>query len=495
MSPLTDLPDSILELLPLLRSETSVWLVGGGVRDHLLGREIVDLDFVVEGQAIPLARKIADKLNAHFYHLDRERGAGRVILEQADGSRRTLDFTRLRGPDIEADLRARDFTVNAMAISLSESPRWLDPTGGIKDLKEKMLRTCYSQAIEDDPVRALRAIRLAVELDLRIAPDALNQVRHAGPGLRQVSPERIRDEMLHILETQKPGNAVRLLDQLDLLAVIFPELEPLRGLQQPMPHAYDAWEHMLAAVDRLSDLLAVLAPVHVSEAEPDVILAQATRRLGRFRDGLTAHLNRNLIPEHKARQLLFFAAFYLGAGKPAACYLGSNGQVQFKEYAKISADLIATRAEKLHFSKAEVQFLRTAVHQHADLESLQRSLPLPPRAIYRFFRQAGEAGVEAVLLSLAHFLSTHPPSPPLQAWALRVDVARALLEAYFEARDRVIDPTPLINGQDLLEVLGLEPGPKVGRLLEAIREAQAAGEVQTHAQALSLAREILAESQ
>lgn len=495
MSPLTDLPDSVRELFPLLPSETSVWLVGGGVRDYLLGRKTVDLDFVVEGQAIRLARKIADKLNAHFYHLDRERGTGRVILVQKDGSRRTLDFARLRGPDIEADLRARDFTVNALAVSLSESPQWLDPTGGANDLKEKRLRACYPRAIEDDPVRALRAIRLAVELDLRIVPDTLRQVRQAGPGLRQVSPERIRDEMLHILKTHKPGRAMRLLDQLGLLAVVFPELEPLRGLQQPAPYAYDAWEHTLALVDRLDDLLAVLGPIHDPNAAADVILAQVTLRLGRFRDGLTAHLERDISPGHKARQLLFLAALYHGAGKPAACSLGPNGRIQFKEYAKISADLIAARAERLRFSNAEVQLLGKTVRHHADLDSLECSLPLAPRAVYRFFRRAGEAGVEAVLLSLADFLSKYAPPPPLQAWASRVDMAQALLEAYFEARDRIIEPTPLINGQDLLEALGLEPGPKVGRLLEAIREAQAAGEVQTHEQALSLARKIAADSQ
>lgn len=132
------LPETVIKLLPHMERDTPVWLVGGGVRDHLLGRYTVDLDFAVDGDALRMARHLADRLGGYYYVLDKQRGTGRVILEEGPGQRRMLDFACLRGPDINSDLRARDFTINAFAINLRDPEQWLDPTGGSNDLKQKI---------------------------------------------------------------------------------------------------------------------------------------------------------------------------------------------------------------------------------------------------------------------------------------------------------------------------------------------------------------------
>ena len=255
MSSRKRLPESVSVLVPHLVQDAPIWFVGGGVRDLLLSRKTYDLDFAVDGDAIALAKRIADYLGGFYYTLDEARGTGRVIHETEDGQRLTLDFARIRGDDITADLTSRDFTINAMAINLLDPDEWLDPSAGARDLKNKVLRACGPESISNDPVRALRAVRLAIEFDLTIEPDTLTQIRNSQEQLEGCSPERVRDEVFQIFHAQRPGRAIRLLNHLGLLISVFPELSDLESLSQPPPHAYPALEHSLAVADRMGDIL------------------------------------------------------------------------------------------------------------------------------------------------------------------------------------------------------------------------------------------------
>ncbi|UCF61571.1 MAG: CCA tRNA nucleotidyltransferase, partial [Anaerolineaceae bacterium] len=315
MSPQKRLPESVSILIPLLVQDGPIWFVGGGVRDHLLGRKIYDLDFAVDGNAIATAKRVADQLQGYYYTLDEARGTGRVIHEDEDGHRRTLDFARIRGDDITYDLTARDFTINAMAVNLLDPDEWLDPTSGARDLKDKILRACRPDSISNDPVRALRAVRLAIEFELTVDPQTLTQIRGAQELLGESSPERVRDEFFQIFSVERPGRAVRLLNHLGLLSVVFPELMSLEGLAQPPPHAYPALEHTLAVVDRMGDILAVLGSKHDPEEAADMYLAQVTLRIGRFRDQLNLHLDQYLSNTRTVRQLIYLAALCHDVGK------------------------------------------------------------------------------------------------------------------------------------------------------------------------------------
>ena len=144
-----------------------VYLVGGAVRDVLLGRASHDLDFAVPTDGIKLARRVANKMKGAFYPLDVERDTGRVILTHEEKTRTILDFATYRGADIETDLRDRDFTINAIAYDLNTQSIF-DPLNGANDVRVKLIRACASESLENDPVRVLRAIRLAVGLGFQI---------------------------------------------------------------------------------------------------------------------------------------------------------------------------------------------------------------------------------------------------------------------------------------------------------------------------------------
>jgi tRNA nucleotidyltransferase/poly(A) polymerase len=485
MSPRKRFPESISILIPLLVHDAPIWFVGGGVRDHLLGRKTFDLDFAVDGDAISLARRVADQLDGYYYTLDEARGTGRVIHEDEGGQRQTLDFARIRGDDIIADLYARDFTINAMAINLFDPDEWLDPTSGAMDLKDKILKACGPDSILNDPVRALRAVRLAIEFDLTIEADTLTQIRDSQEQLRDTSPERVRDEFFEILNAQKPGRALRLLNHLGLLTIVFPELLGLEGLTQPPPHAYPALEHSLAVVDRMGDILAALKTKHDPEEAADMYLAQVTLRIGRFRDQLNHHLNQYLSNTRTVRQLTFLAALCHDVGKTAVPG-DQKPKLSFEGHENIGAEMMEQRVRELRLSNKEIFRLGQILRQQKEPIAFESSTLISPREIYHYFRRTGDAGIEVIILSMANFLGTFIPPAPPNAWQTSVDVARTLLEAYFLKHDQFIDPPPLLRGDEIITLFGIQEGPAIGLLLDQLREAQATGEVRTREEALTL---------
>ncbi len=347
-------PPILDDLRRVLPDDLTVYLVGGAVRDALLGRPVRDLDFALAAPAIPIARRVADALQADFYPLDPERDTGRVIVRQADGSRLLLDFAALRGPDIDSDLLGRDFTLNAIAIDLRSGALY-DPLGGAQDLRDRSLRACSPSTFADDPLRILRGVRLAAELGFHLLPESRKAMKTAVVLLGDVSTERLRDELFHILEGPRPAACLRALDLLGALDPILPELQALKGIEQPSPHVYDVWEHTLAAVDALEGILAVLAPAWDAEQAADLFEGLLSLRLGRYRQALAGHFGLPLNVNRSLRGLLFFAALYHDIAKPDTLRADEDGQLRFWGHDKEGALLAARRARWLALSNDRPQ--------------------------------------------------------------------------------------------------------------------------------------------
>lgn len=494
--PFSPLLTAVRQALP---AGQPIHLVGGALRDALLGRDTHDLDFVVPSDAIRLARRVANALQAAFFPLDEERDTGRVLLSDEKGRRILLDFAAWRAPSLDEDLLARDFTVNALAFDL-QSESLYDPLGGGLDVRQKRIRACRPDSLMADPIRILRAVRLAAALGFHIVPETRQQMKQAAAGLRSVSPERVRDELFRILEGPQPATVIRALDMLGVLDYILPELTALRGVRQPPPHVYDVWTHTLSVLGHLEGILAVLAPDYDAESTNDLYTGLLTLRLGRYREQLAAHFAQALNADRSVRALLGFAALYHDIAKPQTQTIDDQGALHFWGHDEQGAEIVAARANALHFSNPEIQRLRLIVrhhmrpHFHSKRMEAEGKAP-SRRAIYRFFRDTGEAGVDVLLLALADARATRGHTLTQAGWSAMLDVCRIFLENYWEKRSETVSPPPLLNGHDLMTALGLSPGPTVGELLEAIREAQATGKVSTRDQALSFAREQIANRQ
>lgn len=500
------MPDPIpLAFPPLLEAvravlpdDLAVYLVGGAVRDALLGRTSHDLDFILDAHGIRTARRVADALQADFFPLDPERDTGRVIVTSPDGGRTLMDFATFRGADLESDLKGRDFTINAIAMEI-HSMQIHDPLHGGMDLKDRRLRVCSPSAFWDDPVRILRAVRLAAAFGVQPEPGTSQAMREAVSFLGEVSIERLRDELFRILEGPQPAACLGALDRIGALDQVLPELGALKGVEQPAPHVYDVWDHTLATVRHLESLLAVLGPQYHPETASDWYLGLLALRLGRYRQKFAEHFATPLNVNRSLYGLLQLAGLYHDIAKPTTRKIDENGQVRFWDHDQRGAEIAAARARALNLSNDEGDRLELIIHNHMRLlfhtNRLVGQGKMPTRrAVYRFFRDTRQAGVDIVLLSLADLRATYEHTLPQDTWSAGLDVCRLLLENWWEKPEESITPPALLTGKDLLEEFDLEPGPQVGELLEAVREAQAVGKVSTRQDALDLARQLLGSS-
>jgi len=483
---------SVYEALP---ADQEIYLVGGAVRDLLLGRESHDLDFSVPADGIKLARRVANKLKGAFYSLDNERDTGRVVLIMGDGVRTVMDFATYRGENIEADLRDRDFTINAIAYNL-RSEEILDPLDGASDVRARRIRVCAPESLTHDPVRVLRAVRLAAGLGFQIDKDTRQKMKQAASQLRSVSPERLRDELFRILDGPQPGTAMRALEMLGALPHILPELLALKGVEQPPPHVYDVWTHTLSVMSHLEDILVALAPGYDPESTGDMNTGLLVLRLGRYREQFAAHFAEQLNTDRSVRALLFFAALYHDVAKPVCKTIDADGRIRFWGHDEQGTELAVERANALHLSNDEIQRLRLVIRHHMRVHfhsnRIESEHKTPSRkAIYRFFRDAGEAGVDLILLALADTRATRGHTLTQDTWIATLDVCRIFLENYWEKPTETVSPPRLLNGNEVMARFDLKPSPRVGEILEAIREAQATGKVNTREEALSFAQDWL----
>jgi poly(A) polymerase len=507
----TQLPFTFPPILDSVRAGlpagVNVFLVGGAVRDALLGRAIHDLDFVLEREAIKTARSIANTLSdagagtflkADFYPLDSERDTGRVIVTTIDGSRILLDFAAFRGSNLEADILGRDFTVNAIAIDLRDNTIH-DPLGGGLDLKERRLRSCSPSSFADDPVRILRGIRLAANFSFSIETETLTAMKAATGLLTNTSPERIRDELFRILDGSKPATCMRALDSIGALDKVLPELSGMKGIIQKAPHVHDVWEHTIATLGYLESMLLALAAKYYPENASDLRNGLMVLRIDRYRQQIDEIFNAPITADRSQRSLLFLAALYHDVAKPVSRTTDTEGQIRFWDHDQRGVEIAAKRGRALAMSNDETTHLEKIVRNHMRIlyhihRLVTENKLVTRRAIYRFFRDVGLTGVDICLLTLADLQATYEQNLPQETWAAALDVVRLMLENWFEKPAETISPPSLVKGDELMSAFNLQPGKIIGELLETIREYQAMGKVASREQALELVRRRLLEN-
>jgi len=455
-------------LPPAAREHT--WLVGGAVRAALMRSPVEDLDFVVAGDALAVARAVADALSAKYFPLDAERGVGRVLVDSENGM--VLDFARMHSDGITADLLARDFTINAMALPVVGARNLLDPAGGREHLRAKTVCMLSETALAADPIRVLRAVRLAAELGFRIDRGTRDALRNNAAALQQVSAERVRDELLRCMGGPNPTGALRVLDRLRLMQYALPEWNAVDGARA------------LSVCAALQALLLVLRPRHDVDAASEFALGLVAARVGRFRSVLGDHLSGCVVAPRSRGQMLYLAALLSAICVDAQ----ARERARALRLSNAECDLLGALAKPVGLPQVEPRQGRGS-----NGGSAPTPMQLSAREVHCFFRARRAAGVEVCLLSLAETLAEHGPALPQTEWTQKVDCVVALLDGYFNFYREVIEPPTLIDGSELMAALDISAGERVGVLLAEIKARQAAGEVTTREQALQLARTLHAQ--
>lgn len=478
----------IAHLIDLIRSEClpeqELYIVGGALRDILLGRVLHDLDFAMPDDPTSLAKKIAHKLKVGFFVLDDERHTARVLFRRGENRIFPLDFVQFTGEDLLSDLKHRDFTINAIAVSVFDLKKLIDPLGGIQDLADALLCTCSDHALLDDPVRVLRGIRLAMQFDFSYAPGVSQLMSEASKNLPRSSYERQRDEFFKILEGPHPAEGMANCRQFGVFKTLIPPLIEQEDVSASPPHTLSLFDHSLKIVENLEFLIGALEIKLQNKSQDSWWFSEYWSQLGKFSEDITGYLAAEITPGRSKKALLMFAALLHDIGKPMTITVGEDGYLHFYNHAKVGADLAWEAAKALQLSNAESAWIRTIVENHMRLLPLVNRGQAPTRRdVYRFFQEAGETGVAVALLSLADTLATYNQNLSLEKWNHALMVSKVMLSAWLEHQNSVVSPELLLNGDDLQVKFGMEPGKEIGDLLDKLREAQASGDVETMAQA------------
>ena len=487
------------ETLPL-------YVVGGAVRDYLLARQAdqTDLDLVVERAAIPIARRVANRLGWAFYELDTARDVARLVFAQASGPPLICDIAALRGGTLESDLLARDFSVNALAFRMITPTQveLIDLVNGQADLAARRLRRVTASGLAEDPVRLLRAVRFVHQLDFTLEEETLIQIKRMSGTVKLASAERIRDELWKIFASKRPAEAMADMQALGLLAQVLPEVSMLDGVEQSHPHEFDVYQHTLEVVRQMGYIRQWLQGHSV---DPATHPADWQHDLLPRRSRLRQYFVQALAVGRLRWDWLIWHALLHDVGKPITQSQEPNGmggtRIRFLGHERVSAQMATVRLEQLHFSRQEVGCAERVAANHMRPHLLHASFlgqPISRRAAYRYFRDSGERatnqllGLEICLLALADALATHRTLSfewPEYLAHLEQLIAYAFAEDGFQQ----VRQAPLVDGHQLMRILNLQPGRQVGEILDYLLEAQAAGEIQTAEAALALAQQWLTE--
>lgn len=446
------------------------FLVGGTVRDLLLKGVLgTDYDFVVEGNASCFAKAFADKVNGSFFVMDKERDTSRVVINrdlQADFS-----VIRVR---IEDDLKLRDFTINSMAISLDSifqtgTCTILDPLDGKSDIKKRLLRASAERSIPEDPLRIMRAFRFSSSLDFAIDEALSGQIKKHCCELNTVSEERVRAELFMILDTSTAFKTLKDMENAGVLTTLFPETEKWKGFYQGGWHIHDLFDHSMKAVDASEEVLINLK----------TYFPQYRKEIGKYMgEELEAHVTR--------KGLVKLAALLHDSGKLYTRTM-EDGRGRFLGHEKKGEEISAVMTKGLKLSRRTETVLRGLTINHMRILGLSKLKRVTTRAKYRFFRDAEGYALDLLILSLSDAMSTPIEGKGLDELKRLIS---GLAEYYFEEYIAA-PPMPLLTGEDIMKLFGIPQGKEVGRMINALRKAEALGKVSNKREAVNYLKKVV----
>jgi poly(A) polymerase len=449
-------------------SGRALYVVGGAVRDRLLGRTAVaDVDLAIDRDALAFGRHLAEVLAGSFIVLDEDEGVGRLVCR---GQVVDLALFKNGSTTIFEDLAHRDFTMNAMALSLAAwlgqegAPVIIDPCGGRADVHARVIRLVSGHALRDDPLRILRAFRLQAQTGFTLDPDFIRQAVAEKHLLARPAAERLNTELQLIFESERAAMVIETMAAHGILAQVCPELLQGAGVEQPASHHLDVFGHNLAALRAMDALIK-----QPGNFFPAALLPVVTAYLG---DG--SHCRR-----------LRWAALFHDLGKPHTL-ARQEGRITFYQHDMVGARLFAEMAGRLRFPKEDIKKISLLIAQHMrpfHLCNILRQGPVSAKACLRLAKSVGEELPGLFLLAMADSIAGQGEAKPLE---MEKEIA-VLFGQVHHLMETTITPMltgpPLLNGHDLVAA-GLQPGPLFREILDALQQAQVTGEVTDRAAAL-----------
>lgn len=464
-------PQLLNDLASLSGLLPPVYEVGGAVRDRLLGRGNCDIDVATQDpqKAAMLMERTFGTKTVVFNRENRATACYRIIGPDDPGSH--LDIVPIQGESIENDLARRDFSINAMArpIGAEKDSEIIDPYGGKEDLRQGIIRETRPGNIRSDPLRILRAFRLQAQLGFELHQNTRRMISENAALVSESAPERIREELILLLGLSGACSRLRDMDDLGVLAALFPETEDMRGCEQNSFHHLDVLEHSLKACVNCEEIT----------TDPE-----------RSFPGHGEKINSILSSGFRLPWLKLAALLHDMGKPPCRKKHGHSGRTTFYGHEEKGAEMAADTAQRFRLSVREKGYLQLLISKHMHIFALSGA-EVKKSTLMRFLRRVGDDLIPIVILGLADSRATQGEKRPPEE-AKRFEVwAREVIRDYFRDLKTEMEQNPLLTGQDLLR-MGLSSGPRIGKILREARLAQDDGIITDRNEALAWARKRLA---
>ncbi len=456
-------------LAPLQKELPDLYLVGGAVRDHILSRTSKDIDLVCH-DAENVARKLASAKNATVVPFEKkaDEPCFRIAAKHDPGL--FIDITPIRGGSVFTDLERRDFTINAIAIRIKHGGIFgdiIDPLNGADDIKQGLIRITGPDVFIADPLRILRGIRFAAKLDFTLEDTTIAAMKANTHLLKDVAAERILAELIEIFKTRQSSPFVRMMDNLGILEIIFPEIMAMKGSTQNHYHHLDVWNHSLAVLEHCEYIV---------------------NHLNAFFGPVCEKVSENLKSDNRL-PLLKLAAMLHDVGKPGTRSENkSTERITFHGHDWKGGEIVGVIVQRLKMSRRDQEFVHTLATEHMSILRLFfYNADYDSQLLW--FRKMMDNSIPAAILGMADIKGTSGPASDNVTKERHVRWSVNMVEEYYEKIKEQLERDDFISGKDLIAE-GMEPGPEMGSILRRVRKAQDLGRIADHEEALIMAKKL-----
>ncbi len=464
----------------ILKDISEGYLVGGAVRDFLLGKESYDRDITIKN-AEEFSHKLAQKLDAVFITLDAENKIYRLILRD---KKNYLDISELRGDNINKDLLKRDFTINAIAYDLQKS-QFIDITGGREDLKKGILRQIDEQNFIDDPLRLLRAFRFIATTGFKIDDELINTIKKYKELIKEPARERIHEEIMKMFGGKWTEQALIQMLESDFLQLIFPFVEDMKKVPPNTHHHLDLIHHVIETVRQIE--------IQYENTENEEV---------------KNHTNSSDFGGFPRINYIKLAGFLHDIGKYSTWTLENNGNTVWKisdglpypedtglrhrfiKHDAVGAKMVIPLLRGLKFSNKQIDYISEMIRQHIYPSSIISSPVLDNKVMMRYVRKMDKNVIDNIMLAKADRLSAQGPDVTKEMTENNINGLNKLLKFYLEVKPNLKPIPKLINGTEIMDILKINQSPQLGIIIKKLHDAQLNGDISTREEALEFIRNI-----
>ncbi len=454
----------LLQKIVPLCTECETFLVGGFLRDLLMGRESSDIDIVVpQGCAKELCEKICSALEAYFVPLDEENRIYRAVLPD---KATYIDIADIEGSGIEQDLQRRDFTINAIGFDLKKG-EFIDITGGIKDIEAKIIRQISEKNITDDPLRILRAFRFKSELGFEFSAELEEIIRSHACELEKSAKERVNAELVKLFAGKNAKKVLLSMDGCGILAQIFPDVEKIRKIPPNSHHHLPLLGHCIETVEHVQEFCEN-APLEAKNHFESAFCG--SKRLG----------------------FLKLAAFLHDIGKPDTWTIEpETGRHRFIKHDDVGSKIVEKPLRDLKFSKKQIKYVQKLIKYHIYPASIVTGENYTDKAVLRFYRKMEDEVFDVIAVAYGDRLSARGPDITEKIVNDNINGLKKLMQRYIDTKNEIQPLEKLLDGREIMEICNIPQSPRLGEVIKALREAQMSSEVKTRNEAVEFVKNFL----